>query len=55
LRSSISRPLDIGIRAVNGLLTIGCGQRMGIFAGSGVGKSVLLGMIARKTSADDRP
>ena len=52
LRSSISRPLDIGIRAVNGLLTIGCGQRMGIFAGSGVGKSVLLGMIARKTSAD---
>jgi len=52
LRSSISRPLDIGIRSVNGLLTIGCGQRMGIFAGSGVGKSVLLGMIARKTSAD---
>ncbi len=52
LRSSISKPLDIGIRAVNGLLTIGCGQRMGIFAGSGVGKSVLLGMIARKTSAD---
>jgi flagellum-specific ATP synthase len=52
LRSSISRPLDIGIRAVNGLLTIGCGQRMGIFAGSGVGKSVLLGMIARRTSAD---
>ena len=52
LRKEISGPLDIGIRAVNGLLTIGCGQRMGIFAGSGVGKSVLLGMIARKTSAD---
>ncbi|MDL1962730.1 MAG: flagellar protein export ATPase FliI [Deltaproteobacteria bacterium] len=52
LRNSISRPLDIGIRAINGLLTIGCGQRMGVFAGSGVGKSVLFGMIARKTSAD---
>ncbi len=52
LRSKISKPLDIGIRAVNGLLTIGCGQRMGIFAGSGVGKSILLGMIARKTNAD---
>jgi flagellum-specific ATP synthase len=52
MRSRISRPLDIGIRAINGLLTIGCGQRIGIFAGSGVGKSVLLGMIARKTSAD---
>jgi flagellum-specific ATP synthase len=52
LRSRISKPLDIGIRAVNGILTIGCGQRMGIFSGSGVGKSVLLGMIARRTSAD---
>lgn len=51
-RKRIQSPLDIGIRAVNGLLTIGCGQRMGIFAGSGVGKSVLLGMIARKTTAD---
>jgi flagellum-specific ATP synthase len=51
-RQGISEPLDIGIRAVNGLLTIGCGQRMGIFSGSGVGKSVLLGMIAKKTSAD---
>lgn len=51
-RKRIKAPLDIGIRAVNGLLTIGCGQRMGIFAGSGVGKSVLLGMIARKTTAD---
>jgi flagellum-specific ATP synthase len=52
MRSRIKRPLDIGVRAINGLLTIGCGQRIGIFAGSGVGKSVLLGMIARKTSAD---
>lgn len=52
LRNRISKPLDIGIRAINGLLTIGCGQRMGIFAGSGVGKSVLLGMIARRTNAD---
>ena len=52
LRKRITRSLDIGIRAVNGLLTIGCGQRMGIFSGSGVGKSVLLGMIARNTKAD---
>jgi len=52
LRKRISRPLDIGIRAINGLLTIGCGQRIGIFSGSGVGKSVLLGMVARKTTAD---
>ncbi len=52
LRSRISKPLDIGIRAVNGILTIGCGQRMGIFSGSGIGKSILLGMIARRTSAD---
>ena len=52
LRKRISQPLDIGIRAINGVLTIGCGQRMGIFSGSGVGKSVLLGMIARKTTAD---
>jgi flagellum-specific ATP synthase len=51
-RKRITQPLDIGIRAVNGLLTIGCGQRLGIFSGSGVGKSVLLGMIARKTAAD---
>lgn len=52
LRKRISKPLDVGIRAINGLLTVGCGQRMGIFAGSGVGKSILLGMIARKTAAD---
>ncbi|MBW1783275.1 MAG: flagellar protein export ATPase FliI [Deltaproteobacteria bacterium] len=52
LKKRIYQPLDLGIRAVNGVLTIGCGQRMGIFAGSGVGKSVLLGMIARNTNAD---
>ena len=52
LRNRIQQPLDLGIRAINGLLTVGCGQRMGIFAGSGVGKSVLLGMVARHTSAD---
>ena len=51
-RQRIRQPLDLGIRAINGLLTLGCGQRIGIFAGSGVGKSVLLGMIARKTAAD---
>jgi flagellum-specific ATP synthase len=52
MRRRISDPLDLGIRAINGLLTVGRGQRMGIFAGSGVGKSVLLGMIARRTAAD---
>jgi flagellum-specific ATP synthase len=52
LRRRIQQPLDLGIRAINGLLTVGCGQRVGVFAGSGVGKSVLLGMIARKTAAD---
>ncbi len=51
-RSRIRVPLDLGIRSINGLLTVGCGQRVGIFAGSGVGKSVLLGMIAKKTRAD---
>lgn len=51
-RSRIRDPLDIGVRAINGLLSVGCGQRMGIFAGSGVGKSVLLGMMARNTDAD---
>ena len=51
-RSRIREPLDIGVRAINGLLSVGCGQRMGIFAGSGVGKSVLLGMMARNTDAD---
>ncbi len=52
LRKRIHQPLDLGIRAINGVLAIGCGQRIGIFAGSGVGKSVLLGMIARNTNAD---
>ncbi|MEJ5299816.1 MAG: FliI/YscN family ATPase [Thermodesulforhabdaceae bacterium] len=51
-RPLITQQLDVGIRAINGLLPIGKGQRMGIFAGSGVGKSTLLGMIARYTSAD---
>jgi flagellum-specific ATP synthase len=52
LRKRIQQPLDLGVRAINGLLTVGCGQRMGIFSGSGVGKSVLLGMIARQTAAE---
>jgi flagellum-specific ATP synthase len=51
-RPRIDRPLGTGIRAMDGLLTCGKGQRMGIFAGSGVGKSVMLGMMARYTSAD---
>ena len=51
-RGRIEDPMDLGIRALNGLLTCGKGQRMGIFAGSGVGKSVLMGMIARNTKAD---
>lgn len=51
-RQPIAEPLDVGIRAINSLLTIGRGQRVGLFAGSGVGKSVLLGMMARYTSAD---
>jgi flagellum-specific ATP synthase len=51
-RQRITEPLQTGVRAIDGLLTCGKGQRIGIFAGSGVGKSVLLGMIARNTSAD---
>lgn len=51
-RKRISEPLAVGVRAMDGLLTVGSGQRIGIFAGSGVGKSTLLGMIARNTSAD---
>jgi flagellum-specific ATP synthase len=51
-RQRIQQPLDLGIRVINGLLTVGCGQRVGVFAGSGVGKSVLLGMIARNTRAE---
>ena len=50
-RRPISEPLDVGIRAINALATVGRGQRVGLFAGSGVGKSVLLGMMARYTSA----
>lgn len=51
-RQIINEPLDLGIRAINALLTCGKGQKLGIMSGSGVGKSVLLGMIARFTSAD---
>jgi len=51
-RAPIDTVLDTGVRAINGLLTVGRGQRMGLFAGSGVGKSVLLGMMARYTQAD---
>lgn len=51
-REVISEPLSLGIRSIDGLLTSGKGQRMGIMAGSGVGKSVLLGMMARNTNAD---
>jgi len=51
-RRRITEPLGTGVRALDAMLTIGRGQRMGIFSGSGVGKSVLLGMIARYTSAD---
>jgi len=51
-RKRITEPLSLGIKAIDGLLTCGKGQRMGIFAGSGVGKSTLLGMIARNTNAD---
>ncbi len=52
LRPRIDRPLATGVRAIDGLLTCGRGQRIGIFSGSGVGKSVLLGMMARYTAAD---
>lgn len=51
-RSPIREPLDVGVRTINGLLTTGQGQRIAIMAGSGVGKSVLLGMMARYTTAD---
>ena len=51
-REMIGEPLDLGVRAVNGLLTVGKGQRIAVMAGSGVGKSVLLGMMARQTRAD---
>jgi len=51
-RDPIRQPLDVGIRAINSLLSVGRGQRLGLFAGSGVGKSVLLGMMTRYTNAD---
>jgi flagellum-specific ATP synthase len=51
-RQRIKEPLPVGVRAIDGLLTCGKGQRIGIFAGSGVGKSTLLGMMARNTTAD---
>jgi flagellum-specific ATP synthase len=51
-RAPITQTLDVGVRAINALLTVGRGQRIGLFAGSGVGKSVLLGMMARYTEAD---
>jgi len=51
-RARVSRPLPLGVRAIDGLLTVGEGQRVGLFAGSGVGKSTLLGQIARQTEAD---
>lgn len=51
-RAPISEPLDVGIKAINGLLSVGRGQRMGLFAGSGVGKSMLLGMMTKFTNAD---
>jgi len=51
-RKPVAEPLDVGVRAINALLTLGKGQRVGLFAGSGVGKSVLLGMITRQTKAD---
>jgi len=51
-RRRITEPIDVGVRAINGLLTVGKGQRVGIMSGSGVGKSVLMGMMARHTTAD---
>ena len=51
-RDPVRTPLDTGVRAINAMLTVGRGQRLGLFAGTGVGKSVLLGMMARFTSAE---
>lgn len=51
-RQPIKQPLDVGVRAINAMLTVGRGQRMGLFAGTGVGKSILLGMMTRYTNAD---
>ncbi len=52
LRAPITQPMDVGVRAINALLTVGRGQRLGLFAGTGVGKSTLLGMMTRYTQAD---
>ena len=51
-RKPIHEPLDVGVRAINALLTVGRGQRLGLFAGTGVGKSILLGMMTKYTTAD---
>ncbi|MFI3245833.1 MAG: flagellar protein export ATPase FliI [Ferrimonas sp.] len=51
-RKPVHEPMDVGVRAINGMLTVGVGQRMGLMAGSGVGKSVLLGMMTLGTNAD---
>jgi flagellum-specific ATP synthase len=51
-RAPVREPLDVGVRAINALLTVGRGQRLGLFAGTGVGKSTLLGMMTRNTAAD---
>ena len=51
-RQPVDKPLDVGVRVINSMLTVGMGQRIGIIAGSGVGKSVLLGMMSRYTTAD---
>ena len=51
-RPKIAEPIELGVKAIDGILTLGKGQRIGIFAGSGVGKSTLMGMIARKVKAD---
>ena len=51
-RKVITEPLSVGIRSIDSLITVGRGQRIGIFAGSGVGKSTVIGMIARYTDAD---
>ncbi|MEP1447809.1 MAG: flagellar protein export ATPase FliI [Paraglaciecola sp.] len=52
IRKPITQPLDVGVRAINSIITVGLGQRIGLFAGSGVGKSVLMGMMTRGTAAD---
>ena len=50
--ATVDRPISMGVRAIDGLLTVGRGQRVGLFAGSGVGKSTLMGQIARNTEAE---